>query len=78
MMWLTQPDFTAEELAGIKVPTLIIDGQNDEVVRTDHAAAIAKSIPNAKFILIPEVGHFAVTEKPVEWNKVVLDFLKDQ
>jgi pimeloyl-ACP methyl ester carboxylesterase len=77
-MWLTQPTFTAEELAGIKAPTLIVDGQNEEIIRTDHAKAIAKAIPNAELILLPGVGHFAVIEKAAEWNKVVLDFLKDK
>ncbi len=76
-MWLTEPDFTAEELAGIEAPTLILDGENEEIVRTDHAAAIAKAIPGAKLILLPDIGHFAITEKPAEWNKVVLDFLQD-
>ena len=75
-MWLTEPDFTAQELAAITAPTLIIDGQNEEVVRTDQAKAIAAAIPNAELVILPAVGHYALTQTPEVWNQTVLDFLK--
>lgn len=77
-MWLTEPHITAEELLTIKAPTLIIQGQKDTVVSTAHAKSIAKAIPNAKFILLPNVGHDAMIRKPKVLNKVILDFLKDK
>jgi pimeloyl-ACP methyl ester carboxylesterase len=77
-MWLTLPNFTAEELASIKVPTLIIDGQTEELVRTNHAQEIADAIPHAELVILPNVGHFAVVDKPEEWNNAVLDFLNDK
>jgi len=75
---LTQPNFTADELAGIKVPTLILDGEKEEVIRVDHVEAIAKAIPGAKLIWLPDVGHFAPYDAADKWNSVVLDFLKDK
>jgi len=75
-MWLTEPSFTPEELASIKLPTLIMDGQNDEVVRPDHAKEIVAAIPNAELILFPDIGHGGPGEKPSEFNHTVLDFLK--
>ena len=75
-MLLTQPNFTLEELAGIRIPTLILDGDEDDVVRIDHTIAIAKAIPDAELILLPGVGHKAPDTNPAEWNKVVLEFLK--
>jgi pimeloyl-ACP methyl ester carboxylesterase len=77
-MWLTEPNFTVQELAGIRTPTLIVDGENEEVIRAGHAQAIANAIPGAELILLSDVGHFAMARKPDEWNKVVLDFLKDK
>ena len=74
-LWLTEPNFTPEELAAIRVPTLIIDGQNEEVVRPDHAAEIAAAIPGAELVLLPNVGHYGLWQQPAEWNRVVLDFL---
>jgi pimeloyl-ACP methyl ester carboxylesterase len=77
-MALTQPNFTAEELAGIKVPTLILDGETEEEIRIDHVEAIAKAIPGATLIWLPGVGHYANIQTPNKWNSVVLDFLKDK
>jgi pimeloyl-ACP methyl ester carboxylesterase len=78
IMWLTEPNFSAEELASIRVPTLIMDGENDDVVRPEHARIIADSIPDAKLVMLPGTGHFAVTEMPAVWNRTVLDFLQDK
>lgn len=78
IMLLTQPNFTAEELAGIRIPTLVIDGDKDDVVRIDHTIVIAKAIPNAELILLPGMGHKAPDTNPAEWNEAVLEFLKDK
>ena len=36
------------------------------------------AIPGAKLIIIQGTGHFALTEKPAEFNQDVLDFLNDK
>jgi pimeloyl-ACP methyl ester carboxylesterase len=77
-MYLTEPNFTAGELSSIRVPILIMDGMNDDVVRPEQAQIIADAIPGAQLIMLPDTGHYAVTEMPAVWNKAVLDFLKDK
>lgn len=77
-MWLTQPNFSAQELASIHVPTLILDGENEEAIRSDHASEIAAAISGAKLVILPNVGHYAITQTPEAWNNIVLDFLKDK
>jgi pimeloyl-ACP methyl ester carboxylesterase len=74
-MWLTEPNFTAEELSAIKTPTLIMVGEHDDVVRPDHASAIASAIPGAQALILPGMNHMGVIEMPDVWNKAVLDFL---
>lgn len=75
-LYFAEPNFTPAELETIKVPTLILDGQDETVIRIDHAQEIANSIPIAKLIILPNVGHAAVTENPEVWNNTVLDFLE--
>ena len=75
-MWLKEPDFTQAQLGSIKVPTLIMDGAEEELIRPDHAKEIAAAIPNAKLVMLPNVGHYAIFKKPELWNKTVLEFLK--
>lgn len=74
-MWATEPNLTAEQLGSITVPMLILDGDNDEAIYTEHAREMAGLIPGAELILIPDTGHFAMWEKPEDTNKIILDFL---
>jgi pimeloyl-ACP methyl ester carboxylesterase len=74
-MWRTQPNYTSAQIAGIKAPTLVLDGEHDEIIRQDHVRQLAKLIPNAKLVLIPEASHFALFQQPAAFNAAVLEFL---
>ncbi len=74
-MWESEPNFTAEQLRRITVPTLILDGDNDEAIYTEHTKDLANLIPRAELILIAGTGHFAPLEKREEFNRIVLEFL---
>jgi len=74
-MLLTEPNFTQEQLAAIKVPVLIMGGENDSLIRPDQAGKIATTIPDAELLVLPNTGHYAVYEFPEVWNNAVLDFL---
>jgi pimeloyl-ACP methyl ester carboxylesterase len=77
-MWLKEPNFTKEQLGGIPVPVLILDGENEELIAPGHAAWIAGAIPNARLMLMKNVGHFAPVQRTGEFNRIVLDFLKNK
>lgn len=77
-MALNEPKFTKDELAGITSPTLIADGMWEQVIDLNHVKSIAKVIPGAELLLIPGADHYAPAAKPAEFNKAVLDFLKDK
>jgi pimeloyl-ACP methyl ester carboxylesterase len=46
-----------QRLGRIAVPTLVIHGQNDPCLPVDHGIALAKAIPGARLVVIPEMGH---------------------
>lgn len=77
-MVLTQPRFPEAQVATIKVPTLVLDGEDEEIVQIDHAKALAKLIPNSELVLLKGVGHFAPYQKPDDFNNAVLAFLRKQ
>ncbi len=74
-MWRTQPTFKAADLAKITAPTACADGEHDEIVRQDHLRAMARLIPRAQVVLIPEASHFAPWQRPEAFNQAVLGFL---
>ncbi len=74
-MWATEPNFTPEELGAITTPLLILDGKDEEAIDTNHTKEMADLIPGADLLLMANTGHFAMWEKPEEFNDIVLDFL---
>ena len=74
-MWRTEPNFKKEQLAAIKATTVVADGEHDEIIRQDHVREMAKIIPGAKLVLIPEASHFALWQQPEAFNKALFELL---
>jgi pimeloyl-ACP methyl ester carboxylesterase len=76
-MQRTQPNYSADDLANIHVPVQIILGEHDEFIKREHAQYLADSIPNARFLEMPGVSHFAPLQEPEQFNRVLLNFLNE-
>ena len=74
-MWAVEPNFTAEQLGSISVPILLLDGESDEAIYTEHTIEMAGLIPTAQLSFVSGTGHFGFWEKPAEMNKAILNFL---
>jgi pimeloyl-ACP methyl ester carboxylesterase len=74
-MWASQPNWTETDLARIRTPVLIVDGEHDEAIRREHMEMLAKEIPGAQLLILPSVSHFAMLQNPGEFNAAVLKFL---
>jgi pimeloyl-ACP methyl ester carboxylesterase len=75
LMQGTQPNYSASDLAAIRVPVAIVHSEHDEFIKRDHAEYLARSIPNAEFIYLPGVSHFAPLQRPELFNAAMLGFL---
>ncbi|HWS89356.1 MAG TPA: alpha/beta fold hydrolase [Pyrinomonadaceae bacterium] len=67
---------TAERLADIKAPTLVIIGSRDGRNLRNIADTLASRIPGARKVIIQGSSHHPPVEKPKEFNRALLDFLK--
>jgi pimeloyl-ACP methyl ester carboxylesterase len=74
-MWASEPAWTKEQLAAIKVPTAIVLGDHDEAINRTHTEYMAASIPDAKLIILKDASHFAMLQDPAGYTKAVQDFL---
>jgi len=74
-MWETQPNFTANDLRSIKVPTWIVDADHDEAIKRDNTLFIADQIPDSGLLIEPQVSHFAFLQEPRQFNADVLHFM---
>lgn len=75
LMQRTQPNYSADDLAQIRVPVAIAQSEHDEFIRREHAEYLARSIPNAEFIYLAGVSHFAPLQRPEQFNSAMLAFL---
>ena len=63
-----------ESLPEVRVPTLVLVGENDQpfLGAADYMAA---KIPGAKKVMIPGAGHAANIDQPAAFNEAVAEFL---
>jgi pimeloyl-ACP methyl ester carboxylesterase len=60
----------------INVPVLIVVGEYDIPDVHSHAGAIEAGIKNSERLVVRNAAHLVPLEKPDEFNRLVLDFLK--
>ena len=62
-------------LGEVRAPTLVLVGERDVPDMRAIADTLEKSIPNARKVVLEEVGHMANLENPTSFNQTVLEFL---
>ena len=69
-----RPDVTSR-LSEIDVPTLVICGEHDAIVKPTEMREIAAKLPQAKYVEIKDAGHMAPLEQPAAANAAIQAFL---
>lgn len=64
----------SDSLARITVPTLVLVGEDDIVTGVRESEILAENIPDSEFAIIPESGHAALQEQPLDVAGKILDF----
>jgi pimeloyl-ACP methyl ester carboxylesterase len=77
-LWATEPNYSDGDLARIRVPTEIVIGDHDPVIRPEHAAHIAHVIPGARLVVLKDVGHPALSQDPAQYLKAIEDFMASE
>jgi pimeloyl-ACP methyl ester carboxylesterase len=63
-------------LREIRVPTLVVVGEEDEITPPSDAEALRGGIPRSALAVVPEAGHLANLENPGAWNAALVGFLE--
>ncbi|MET9199296.1 alpha/beta hydrolase [Gordonia sp. NPDC003585] len=74
-MITAEPEIDLGELSAIACPTLVMQGDKDEVT-LDHGREVAAAIPDARLCVIPG-SHLIPIEAAPQVNAAILDFLGD-
>ena len=75
LMQKSEPNYSARDLAEIKVPVTIVHSEHDEFIKRAHAEYLAENIPNAELVVLTGVSHFAPLQRPKQFNDALLAFL---
>ena len=62
------------QLAAIRIPTLIIDGDEDEGC-LEPGLFLKRTIPTSGLVILPQTGHAVNSEEPALFNQIVAEFL---
>ncbi len=59
------------------MPTLLMTGEEDEVIPTGALRALHKQIPGSKLVSVPEAGHSIYFQHPDLFNSELSAFLDE-
>ncbi|MFX1379582.1 MAG: alpha/beta fold hydrolase [Promethearchaeota archaeon] len=72
-----EPNFTLDQLKNIESPSLIIDGEKEQLYPLEVMQEMTKAIPNARLEVIPGGTHLVLMEKPKLISQLIISFLKN-
>lgn len=73
---ISQPRYTPDDLARVRRPVLVIQGEYDSVnAPMRHAQFIAQHIPYAELWIPAGIGHNVHVDAPLDWLARIFDFL---
>lgn len=62
-------------LETIDVPVLVVVGEHDAITPPAESRLMLERLPNARLVVLDQVGHMANLEDPAAFNAAVLEFL---
>jgi 3-oxoadipate enol-lactonase len=66
-----------DRLCEIKIPTLIIVGEDDPGTPVAASKAMHERIPDSKLVVLPSAAHLSNVERAEAFNSTVVDFLRE-
>jgi pimeloyl-ACP methyl ester carboxylesterase len=67
---------TYDRLGGLKMPTLVIHGETDQLVPAENGRIIAGAIPGSRLVMIPRASHIFFTDQFEATSGALLSFLE--
>lgn len=67
----------ADRTCQVRVPSLLIWGDRDPWVPLDHGQRLAREIPGARLVVLPQTGHVPQEERPEETYQAIEEFLRE-
>jgi len=66
---------TIDRLGTLAMPVLVIHGETDRLVPAENGRILARAIPKAELVMIPNASHIFFTDQPEASKDALLSFL---
>jgi pimeloyl-ACP methyl ester carboxylesterase len=66
---------TRERLHELKMPVLVMHGEDDALIPPENARELARLIPGAELVLLPDCGHLVATDAEKESAEALVGFI---
>jgi pimeloyl-ACP methyl ester carboxylesterase len=66
-----------QQLAEIKVPALVIQGEDDQLTPLFLARELAEGLPAGQLVSLPDAGHMVMLEKPEQVAELLSRFMRE-
>jgi pimeloyl-ACP methyl ester carboxylesterase len=66
-----------ERMRAIRVPTLLVWGENDPLVPLVYGQAMQQEIAGSRLVVIPRAAHVAMWDAPQEFNEIAVQFFDE-
>lgn len=63
----------AERLTGLRIPAVVIHGEQDTFIPVENGRTLGELIPDAQYVELPGVGHLAPHEAPDRVRELIVD-----
>jgi len=67
-----------EALAGVELATLVVWGEQDDVVPLEQGRALSQAIPKASLWVVPGAGHSCYLDAPEDFHARLIAFARSQ
>ncbi|WP_433253215.1 alpha/beta fold hydrolase [Streptosporangium sp. CA-135522] len=71
-----RPD-SFDTLRGLKVPALVIVGEEDKLTPPADAETMVETVPDGRLVVIEKAGHLSAIEQPEAFNRAVIGFIAE-
>lgn len=74
--WIEALAATADQLASIQAPTLLIHGRDDRVIPLETSLTLLNKLAHVELHVFGECGHWTQIERREEFNSLLVSFLQ--
>lgn len=71
-----QPLLSPADLHRIDCPTMVVCGDRDPFVPPEHAAGLARQLPDGRLFVAPDCGHEVMARRPGLFNEAMAGFYR--